>query len=391
MVEKAVELPVRRANGVFVAPHPVVALDGARGVVAQCGPEVFSIERTRLGHFQIGHRHQGREHVESAAESIPGAVDDFALRPMNRRRQVRAAFADAVLAGFEGKIAAVLGRAVVAGEDNDGVVAQAELVQFGEDGAHVLIQCLHHRGVAALRFVGDLRIHVFEVGILRLQGCMHDMKRHIAEERPRFIVANEFPRALHDEVLCIACILRAELAVVPPAHRPLAADGAPREVVRAAAVIDPRLIETVLIYPETALEFLVRHCLECLRISRAILGGVRVIAVVPFAEDAGAIAVRLEAFGNGGLGLLQFAADLRPGADAKRMPPREQHRAGRRAHAAPHEVAQFDSLLEKPVNLRRRNAAAAVRTDVAPAEIIGQEINDIRLRRFGGMGDTEGG
>ena len=136
---------------------------------------------------------------------------------------------------------------------------------------------------------------------------------------------------------------------------PFALHGAPREVVRAAAVIDPRLVEAVLVHAKAALEFLVRHVLERLGKGRAILRRVGVIAVVPFAEDAGAIAVRLEALGDGRFLLRQFTAGLRPGADAERMPPREQHRARRRADAPAHEVAQLDALFEQAVNVRRRD------------------------------------
>ena len=74
---------------------------------------------------------------------------------------------------------------------------------------------------------------------------------------------------------------------------------------------------------------------------------------------------------EGRLGVVrQFAAHARPGANAERMPPREQHRAGRRTDAPTHEVAQFDALLEQAVKVRRGDASA-MRADVAPAEIVG--------------------
>jgi len=188
-----------------------------------------------------------------------------------------------------------------------------------------------------------------------------------------------------DEVIRVALVLRAEIEIVPPGDGPFSFHGPPREVVRAAAMINPGFVKAVLIRTETARELLVRHIFVGLGKGRAKFWRVRVFAVVPFAEDTGAIAVGLEALGNGGLGLFQFATGIRPGADAKRMPPREQHRAGGRTHAPAHEVAQLDALLEQAVNVRRGNGSA-MRAEVAPAEVVGQEIDDVRLCGGGGDG-----
>ena len=130
-----------------------------------------------------------------------------------------------------------------------------------------------------------------------------------------------------------------------------------------------------------ALELLVRHVLERLGEGRAELRRVGIVAVVPFAEDAGAIAVGLEALGDGRFLQRQFAADLRRGADADRMAPGQQHRARRRADAPAHELRQFDALREEPVDVRRGHAAA-VDAQVAPADIVGHDVNDVGFRRI---------
>ena len=231
---------------------------------------------------------------------------------------MRAAFEKRVLAAAERKIAAVPGRAVVAGENDDGVVAQAELVEFGEDGGDVLVHRLHHRGIDALGFVGHLRVHALQVRVFRLQRRMDDVKRHVAEERAILVLANELQDVPRDQVLGVADVLRAVLAVVPPTDRAASPLDSPREVIGAAAVIDPGLVEAVGVDAQTAFEILVRpRPSKPPRRPRRYSGVSGSCAVVPFAEDAGAVAVGLECFGDGGFFLRQLAAGFRPGADAE--------------------------------------------------------------------------
>jgi len=124
----------------------------------------------------------------------------------------------------------------------------------------------------------------------------------------------------------------------------------------------------------------VRHALERLLERLLKLRRVGIVAIVPLAKDAGAVAVGLEALGNGRFLQREFAADLRPGAHANRMPAGQQHRARRRTDAPAHEVAQFDAAREEPVNVRRGDAAA-VNAQITPSDVIGEDVNDVGFRR----------
>ena len=251
-----------------------------------------------------------------------------------------------MFAAFQGKIAAFLGRTVVAGENDDGVVAQAELVELIEDGCDIVVKRPDHRGVGALGRVRDAWIHALQIRFLGLHRRVDDVKWHITKKRPVFVVSNEIHRALNDEVLRVALVFGPQLAVVPPTHRAFALDRSAGEVVGTAAIVNPCFIETVLVDSESAFELFVRHVFERLRKYRAKLRCVGVIAVMPLAENASAIAVCLEAFGDGGFLLCQFTASLRSGADPERMPTCEQHCAGRRTDTPAHKVVETDSLVE---------------------------------------------
>ena len=54
-------------------------------------------------------------------------------------------------------------------------------------------------------------------------------------------------------------------------------------------------------------------------------------------------------------------------------------------------LSQLDALLEQAVNVRRGDASA-MRADVAPAEIVGEQVNDVGLGcRLGRIGSVERG
>ena len=102
-----------------------------------------------------------------------------------------------------------------------------------------------------------------------------------------------------------------------------------------------------------------------------------IIAVVPFAEDAGTIAVGLERFGNGSFAFRKLAARFRPGAHAEGMPGGQQHGPGRRANAPTQVVAKFNALFKQAINARGSNGATGVCADVAPAHIVAQQEKNV--------------
>jgi hypothetical protein len=196
-----------------------------------------------------------------------------------------------------------------------------------------------------------------------------------------------------DQVLGVADVLRAVLAVVPPTDRAPSLHGSPREVVGSATVIDPCLVEAVGVDAQPAFGGLVPPVLVGFGKRRAILRRVGVCAVVPFAEDARAVTVRLERLGDGRFFLGQLAARLGPGADAETMPCGHQHRAGGRADTPSHEVIKAKAFLAQPVDARRRDAAA-VGAQITPTQVIGQQIDHVgsfgRIERSPGRQQENG-
>ncbi len=355
-VEEAVELPLRSAQRVLVAPDEVVTLDRTWLAGAQGGPDVLSVERAGFRHLRGGHRHEGRKHVERPAEAIPLFPSHEATAgPMEHGGKPDAAFVDGVLVTTKGQAAAGFHRAVVAGEDEDGVIEQAKAFDLGEDGRDVLIERMKHRRVDMLLLVrgflaggGELGGHPWidgsEIFLLRLQRRVGDLERDVAEEGGIFACADEIDGVPGEEVVRIALVLRAELHVVPPGHRPCSFDGAAGEVIWAATVVDPGFVEAVCIGTVTEHGFLVRHVLERLGEMGAKLGCVDIAAVVPLSKDTGAIAIGLEPLCDGCLLQRQLAADFGCGAHADGMPPRQQHRTRWRADAPAHELREFNAL-----------------------------------------------
>ena len=227
---------------------------------------------------------------------------------------------------------------------------------------------------------GEFRRHFgidgSEVFLLGLQRRVGDLEGNVAEEGLVFALADELDGVLSEQIVGVALILRAELQVVPPGDGTLTLDRAPIEVVGTATVVDPGFVKTVRVDTVAAVERFVRHVTESFDEMGAEGRCVRVVAIVPLAENTRAIAIRLEAFGDGRLLLLKLAAGFRSGTDTDRMPPRQQHGSCRRANAPAHELSQLDALGEELVDVRRRDAAAVL-AEVAPADIVSHDVNDV--------------
>ena len=76
--------------------------------------------------------------------------------------------------------------AVVAEEDDVGVFGLAGLVEFGEHAADVFVHGIHHRGVGAAFFVGDLR-EFLEAVVGRVHGRVDGVEGEIEEPRLVFM------------------------------------------------------------------------------------------------------------------------------------------------------------------------------------------------------------
>ena len=311
---------------------------------------------------------------------------------MNHGVESHATFVDAVLRSAQGQTATCLHRAVVTRQYDDRVVAQPTLVEFSKNSGDVVVQRVQHAGVMMLLFGARLLVRSGEAGgmlgicpgevdWLGLQRCVSDVKWNIAEKRTVFIFPDELNGMMRDEVVGVAFILWSEIEIVPPTHGTVAFHRASRKVVSTPAIIDPCFVEAVCVGTLPRYKLLVGRVFKCLRESGSKGRRIRVITVVPLAKNPSTVAVRLEAFGDGCFLRRQFSTDFRPSANAKRMPPRKQHCASRRADAPAHELRHFDPLLKQSVDIRCRNAAA-VGTDVAPAEVVCHDIDDVG---FGGF------
>ena len=223
------------------------------------------------------------------------------------------------------QVAAVPGCPIVAIEYNDGVVPQPELVQFRQQRSDIPIHRLHHGRIRAFGFVRDLRIDALQIGILRLQGSVDNVKGDIAEKRPTLVLPNKRQRVLRDQVIGVASVLRTVFAVMPPTHWPAPLNRSARKVIRSSSVIDPCLVKAMGVHAEPTRQLFVGYRFPCLLKRLSILGRVGILAIVPLAEDARPIAVRLECLGDRRLLKRQFTPNTRPGPDAKWVTSRQQH------------------------------------------------------------------
>ena len=142
------------------------------------------------------------------------------------------------------------------------------------------------------RFVG-VKIEPF---LWRVTRDVRQPETRGDEERPVLVFADETQRMARDQILSVADVLRAILAVVPPAHRTASLHGATSEVIRAATIIDPSFIEAVRVRSVTSLQSLVRQVLEGFGERGAKLRSVGIIAIVPLAADERRVARAAKGF-----------------------------------------------------------------------------------------------
>ena len=100
-----------------------------------------------------------------------------------------------------------LGAAVVAGEDDDGVVGDADLLEAVEDAADAVVERRDHRGVDALALVVELR-EALVVGVGGLERRVRRVERDVEEEGLGAVAIDErdrFLRELIGDVLLELC------------------------------------------------------------------------------------------------------------------------------------------------------------------------------------------
>ena len=101
---------------------------------------------------------------------------------------------------------------------------------------------------------------------------------------------------------------------------------------------------------------------------------------VPLAEQPGVVSLVAQHGGQGGVAIRQDGRVRRyggVGAKTPRMPAGEQRRAGGRTHRADVVLGQLHASLYQPVNVRRADRRA-VAAHVSPAEVISEDVQDVR-------------
>ena len=304
--------------------------------------------------------------------------------PAGEKRHAEAAFGQAEFVaavrtvGKVGALGTVViefgARAVIGGENDEGVLRDLEFVERGEHLADAGVETLDHRGVKGEETAVGEDAPVFLDELERsLERVVRSVEGEVEEERffGRDIAADEL-------------------------------DGFGGELVGVVAFArhgDRRLVVERLFYvpkagcaDEGAPEFV-----EAVRARPVFLG----VTDVPFTDETAAVAGGLQRFGNGDRGVIEredgdVAAGVGAGefghADTMRVAAGHERGAGGRAHRRGGSVVrELHALLGEAVEVRRVDLRA-VMTEVSPAEIVGEDHDEIgRALGGGGEGKAERG
>ena len=106
------------------------------------------------------------------------------------------------------------------------------------------------------------------------------------------------------------------------------------------------------------------------------------VAEMPFADDRGLVAGLLEALRHEPLGGVQAVGgdggnDGGLQAVAERIAAGHQRRARRRAHRLHVELRELRAARGERVDVRRLDVRAAVEADILPAEVVGDDVDDV--------------
>ena len=238
-------------------------------------------------------------------------------------------------------------------------------VERGEHAADLVVHRRRARGVGAAGRILDVLV-VVEVLLRRLIGRVRRVEGQIEEERGgRVVLVDELHRVVAEERGRIALLLDDLVVAVPVDHAVLLV----REVVDLA---DQRAV---------------------LVVEAALPGPVLPVGVaeVPLADDGGVVAGLLERLGQQPLVGRQAVGvalrnDRRLQAVAQRIAPGHQGGARRRAHRLGVELLELRALGGELVEVRRLDVRA-VEADVLPAEIVGDDVEDVGSAVGGARGN----
>ena len=340
---------------------------------------------------------EGREPVEPGDDAVLDLAGRHLARPADHRRHAEAAFHDRALALRERRLSAIrpgedLG-AVVGGEDDDGVVVDAHVLELLHHEADVVVELRHagfmdgpavlgvaHRLVLRRQMRDDVhagRVEPQEERLVVGLGLVEELERQVAD-----LVVHGL-HALRAQLARVLDLLLADLA---PAriHGGVVDVGRPRVEHVARADLRPQILRIVRMAG-------VFHRVEVIEVAEELVEAVHrrqelvAVAQVVLAELAGGVAHRLERGGDGHR--LRRQADGGAGladgghAGADRQLAGDEVGAARRAARLGVVVGEQHALGGDLVEVRRaaRHHAAVVGADVPDADVVAHDDDDVRL------------
>ena len=342
------------------------------GIAAQQRRQARAVDLGSLGLLHSAKVGQRRQHVDVGRQLVDVAsAADLSGRPTDEQRHSMSAVVLGALAashpgvkaiptaGFRRLCVPAGRRAVVGHEDQYGVFFQARLLESTHQLAEIFVDVgdhaveLRHRVGHAL--VG-IRLGIFFVDQVR---PVRRVGGKVNEERPILVLVDELQGVVEPDVGAVAGNLLglavAEVDVVEVVVTPVVGP-----LTDAAPAVAEDVVETLV--------------LRAVRV---------VIAQVPFAEHAGAVAGRLEHLGHRDfVGAHQRAAhDRVPHAGASGVAARHQRTTAGRAGGVDVEVGEPNALAVELVHVGRLDHRVSVSGQVAVALVVGNHQDNVGAGR----------
>jgi hypothetical protein len=405
--------------GGFAVEERVAAL----GAAEERGDEADAVDVARGARGGAGDFEEGGEPVFETADAGGRRAGSDAAGPAHECGDAETAFIEGALAAAEvavgvekigvGAAEAVVERAVVGGENPERVALEAELFDEIHEAADLAVEARDHRGVGGARVLvrevaaGAVVGLLGEFAAILGERVLGDLERevrngggNVTEKRAVFVRADEGAGLFGDQ---IGGVDLAGERRVGGGGGEVGAGG--EFLVRGEfGVAD---LDVALVVPEVrgvevvgdGLAVVAVKTIEALLERHAVGAG---SAEAPFAETAGGVARGFEKFrerdGVGGDGELALGFQLAVVADegVAGMFAGHEHAARRSADVVPRVVMrELQALGGEAVEVRRADEFLAEGADVAVAEIVGEDEDDVgRTRGRGGDGgqrEGEGG